>query len=113
MKTFHVIGLLGMLLGLAGCGTTPTSVVQQPTTARPLPPPALAPNNGAIIQPTAFRPLFEDRSARMVGDTLTIVITEKLRPASRLLPTRRKRARLIRRSATSRACRSKRCKAWA
>jgi flagellar L-ring protein precursor FlgH len=51
--------------------------VQQPTTARPLPPPTLAPNNGAIIQPTAFRPLFEDRSARLVGDILTIEINEK------------------------------------
>ena len=77
MKMSSAIGMVGVLLGLAGCGTTPTSVVQQPTTARPVPPPALAPNNGAIIQPTAFRPLFEDRRARMVGDTLTIVITEK------------------------------------
>jgi flagellar L-ring protein FlgH len=77
MKMSQVVGVLGVLLGLAGCGTTPTSVVQQPTTARPLPPPTLAPNNGAIIQPTAFRPLFEDRSARLVGDILTIVINEK------------------------------------
>ena len=77
MKIFSAIGMVGVLLGLSGCGTTPTSVVQQPTTARPAPPPAVAPNNGAIIQPTAFRPLFEDRRARMVGDTLTIVITEK------------------------------------
>jgi len=77
MKMSYAIGVAGVLLGMAGCGTTPTSVVQQPTTARPLPSPVLAPNNGAIIQPTAFRPLFEDRSARMVGDTLTIVITEK------------------------------------
>ncbi len=77
MKMSSAIGMVGVLLGLAGCGTTPTSVVQQPTTARPVPPPAVAPNNGAIIQPTAFRPLFEDRRARMVGDTLTIVITEK------------------------------------
>lgn len=77
MKISQVVGVLGVLLGLAGCGITPTSVVQQPTTARPLPPPTLAPNNGAIIQPTAFRPLFEDRSARLVGDILTIVINEK------------------------------------
>jgi flagellar L-ring protein precursor FlgH len=77
MKTLPLFVCLGVLLGLAGCGTTPTSVVQVPTTARPAPPPTVAPNNGAIIQPTAFRPLFEDRSARMVGDTLTIVINEK------------------------------------
>jgi flagellar L-ring protein FlgH len=77
MKTSLVIGLLGMVLGLAACGTTPTSIVQQPTTARPHPLPATPPNNGAIIQPTAFRPLFEDRNARLVGDILTIVINEK------------------------------------
>lgn len=77
MKNFCVIGIAGVLLGLAGCGTTPTSIVESPTTARPAPPPVLAPNNGAIVQTTAYRPLFEDRRARMVGDTLTIVITEK------------------------------------
>jgi len=77
MKIYCVIGMVGVLLGLAGCGTTPTSIVQQPTTARPLPLPTKAPNNGAIIQPTAFRPLFEDRSARLVGDMLTIAINEK------------------------------------
>ena len=77
MKISRVIGVLSVLLWLAGCGTTPTTIVQQPTTARPQPLPAQPPNNGAIIQPTAFRPLFEDRSARLVGDILTIVINEK------------------------------------
>ena len=76
MKTTRAIGLLGLLLGLAGCGTTPSSIVQQPTTARPqaLPPQAAA--NGAIYQTAAYRPLFEDRRARHVGDVLTIVINE-------------------------------------
>jgi flagellar L-ring protein precursor FlgH len=77
MKMFPALALFGALLGLAGCGTTPTSVVAVPTTARPAPPPVVPPNNGAIIQTTAFRPLFEDRSARMVGDILTIAINEK------------------------------------
>ncbi|OZA42607.1 MAG: flagellar basal-body rod protein FlgG [Hydrogenophilales bacterium 17-61-76] len=49
----------------------------QPTTARPQPVVVQAPANGAILQTSAFRPLFEDRSARLVGDTLTIVISEK------------------------------------
>ena len=76
MKTTRAIGLLGLLLGLAGCGTTPSSIVQQPTTARPqaLPPQTAA--NGAIYQTTTYRPLFEDRRARHVGDVLTIVINE-------------------------------------
>ena len=81
MKKPHVIslmgGVMGILLGLAGCGTPPSTIVQQPTTARPLPLVTQAPSNGAILQTAAFRPLFEDRSARLVGDTLTIVINEK------------------------------------
>jgi flagellar L-ring protein precursor FlgH len=36
-----------------------------------------APGNGAIYQAAAYRPLFEDRRARQVGDMLTIVINEK------------------------------------
>jgi flagellar basal body L-ring protein FlgH len=48
-------------------------------TARPLTTEQMqaAPNNGAIYQPAAFRPVFEDRRARHVGDVLTLVITER------------------------------------
>jgi flagellar L-ring protein FlgH len=68
-------------LALAGCETlypTPrVDVVGSPTT-RPvvMPPPQVA--NGAIFQPTAYRPLFEDHRARLIGDTLTIQIIEKV-----------------------------------
>src|SRR5512135_2278811 len=72
----RVGGLVGVLLGLAGCGTTPSSIVQQPTTARPQALPVQAAANGAIYQTAAYRPLFEDRRARHVGDVLTIVINE-------------------------------------
>jgi flagellar L-ring protein precursor FlgH len=34
--------------------------------------------NGAIFQTASYQPLFEDRRARRVGDTLTININEKL-----------------------------------
>jgi flagellar L-ring protein precursor FlgH len=34
--------------------------------------------NGAIFQLSSYQPLFEDRRARRVGDTLTININEKL-----------------------------------
>jgi flagellar L-ring protein precursor FlgH len=65
-------------LALTGCiTTTPPTSVHQPMSARP--PVAAAPemNNGAIYQSgLAFRPLFEDRRARHVGDTLTINIVE-------------------------------------
>ena len=67
-------GLAG--LALAGCAVTPSSIVAMPTTARPL---AVAPNNaatGSIFQNSAYRPLFEDRRARQVGDVLIITITE-------------------------------------
>jgi flagellar L-ring protein precursor FlgH len=66
---------------LAGCEalypTPRVDVVGSPTT-RPIvtPPPAIA--NGAIFQATAYRPLFEDHRARLVGDTLTVQIVEKV-----------------------------------
>jgi flagellar L-ring protein precursor FlgH len=77
MNAMRAIGVLGVLLGLAGCATTPSSIVEQPTTARPQPLPAQSAANGAIYQAAAYRPLFEDRRARHVGDILTIVISEK------------------------------------
>ena len=77
MNMPRVIGLMSVLLGLAGCGTTPSSIVQQPTSARPPVQTAQAAGNGAIYQAAAYRPLFEDRRARQVGDMLTIVISEK------------------------------------
>jgi flagellar L-ring protein FlgH len=66
------------VLGLAGCvTTTPATSVHQPMTARPV---AAAPqpaSNGGIFQAGGgYRPLFEDRRARTVGDTLTVNIVE-------------------------------------
>ena len=77
MRLPRALVLLAGLLGLAGCGTTPTSIVEQPTTARPQPQAVQTASNGAIYQVAAYRPLFEDRRARHVGDVLTIVINEK------------------------------------
>jgi len=63
---------------VAGCvTTTPPTAVHQPMTARPEPARNVAPVNGAIYNVANARPLFEDRRARFVGDTLTINITEK------------------------------------
>lgn len=71
MKKIMVLGLL-----LAGCaGTTPPTMVHQPMTARPSAPTAQA-GNGAIFQAGGVRPLFEDRRARLVGDTLVINLVE-------------------------------------
>jgi flagellar L-ring protein precursor FlgH len=73
MKT--VFSLL--LLALAGCSAVPTSIVQQPRSNRPVLADLPAPTNGAIYQSAAYRPLFEDRRARQIGDILIINIVEK------------------------------------
>jgi flagellar L-ring protein precursor FlgH len=65
------------MLALGACNTVPDSIVQRPTSARPEARIAVAPSNGAIFQAASYRPLFEDRRARHVGDLLTIVINEK------------------------------------
>ena len=67
--------LLISTLVLGACNTVPSTNVHQPMTARPTPRnDALA--NGSIYQAGASRTLFEDRRARYVGDTMTIVIAE-------------------------------------
>lgn len=73
MKTILIV----TMLALAGCSATPTSIVQRPTSVRPmLPEPAIA-ASGAIYQAAAYKPMFEDRRARHIGDMLTISITER------------------------------------
>jgi flagellar L-ring protein precursor FlgH len=63
---------------IAACNLNPVKV-HEPTTARPLPAPPAGPPSGAIFNDkVAFRPLFEDRRARYVGDTLLIELNEKL-----------------------------------
>jgi flagellar L-ring protein precursor FlgH len=64
---------------LSGCMSLPAppAIVQQPMSARAFPQ-AVPPNSGAIYQAsTHYKPLFEDRRARQVGDTLVIVLNEK------------------------------------
>jgi flagellar L-ring protein FlgH len=67
-----------MLAGCVGFGT-PKVDVAEPVHAVPqaqdLAPPAA---NGAIFQAAQYRPLFEDHRARLVGDTLTVQIVEKV-----------------------------------
>lgn len=66
---------------LGGCTTlypTPKVEVAQPTSALPAPQPAPTVNNGAIFQASQYRPLFEDHRARLVGDTITVMIVEKV-----------------------------------
>lgn len=61
---------------LAGCQSVPPTNVHQPMTTRPAPRPDSLHANGSIFNAGTARPLFEDRRARYVGDTLTINIVE-------------------------------------
>jgi len=70
-------------LALSACAMTPPTSVHQPMSVRPLPS-AATDSSGAIYQPvnyaqsaSRYLPLFEDRRARNVGDTLIISISEK------------------------------------
>jgi flagellar L-ring protein precursor FlgH len=69
------------------CACSPDAVrnveMHQPLTARPQQYVAPPPTQGAIFQATSmvrsvYQPLFEDRRARAVGDSLTISINEKI-----------------------------------
>ncbi len=61
---------------LAACNTVPPTNVHQPMTARPVSRSEGAVASGSIYQAGTSRSLFEDRRARYVGDTLTIIIAE-------------------------------------
>ena len=70
-------GRLSPLL-IAACGSVdPGSIVGAATSARPPSPAAVVASNGSIFQSVNFKPLFEDARARAIGDTLTILISEK------------------------------------
>ena len=63
-------------LTVAGCSTVPATNVHQPMSARPAVRYDTPTANGAIFQANSSRPMFEDRRARFVGDTITVTITE-------------------------------------
>jgi flagellar L-ring protein precursor FlgH len=76
----HLI-LLAAALVLAGCSTLnarPKVDIAEPTYARPPVVSEPVVNNGAIFQANQYRPLFEDHRARLVGDTITVQIVEKV-----------------------------------
>ena len=66
---------------LSGCETLnprPPVDIREPTAAKPVVVVAPVVNNGSIFQPSQYRPLFEDHRARLIGDTLTVQIIEKV-----------------------------------
>lgn len=70
------LALLALAIAAAGCTTAPATNVHQPMSVRPAERLQAPSANGAIWQAGQGRPLFEDRRARYVGDTITIKITE-------------------------------------
>jgi flagellar L-ring protein precursor FlgH len=52
--------------------------VAEPTKVIPTPPPKRWPARCHIFQGATYRPLFEDYRARLVGDTITVQIVEKV-----------------------------------
>ncbi|MDE2431051.1 MAG: flagellar basal body L-ring protein FlgH [Burkholderiales bacterium] len=65
-----------VLIAIGGCTVVPPPIVHQPTS---MPAQSAKPQreiNGAIFQSATYRPLYEDAKARMVGDVLTIAISE-------------------------------------
>jgi flagellar L-ring protein precursor FlgH len=85
MQRTTLIAFAAATVFLAGCDTMSESLnkrppvdIAQPTAMRP--PPVVVPtvNNGSIFQAGLYRPMFEDYRARLVGDTITIQIVEKI-----------------------------------
>ncbi|MET3117534.1 flagellar L-ring protein precursor FlgH [Undibacterium sp. GrIS 1.8] len=62
---------------LAGCAVVPPPIIHQPMTMAPQSAKPQRELNGAIYQSASYRPLFEDQKARLLGDILTISISEK------------------------------------
>ncbi len=68
-----------VLLVVTGCSLIDTVQVREPTSARPAAVTVAANEPGAIFSDgPGYRPLFEDRRARYVGDVLTVQLNEKL-----------------------------------
>ncbi len=83
IRTLRAFALASLAATLAACGTvslpsSPKVDVAEPTQMRPqaLAVPVVA--NGSIFQASQYRPLFEDHRARLVGDTITVQIVEKV-----------------------------------
>ncbi|GJL75507.1 MAG: flagellar L-ring protein [Nitrosomonas sp.] len=81
--------LLMTVIMASGCAITPSTTIHQPITSRPQQPVVATEANGGIFQaagsaPVArYTPLFEDRRARGVGDTIIVTLNEKTNASKR------------------------------
>lgn len=76
MRSLRVLVLPLVVMTSACSLLTPPTAVHQPMSARPAPAAAVVDTGGSIFASGA-RPLFEDRRARYVGDTITVNLVEK------------------------------------
>jgi flagellar L-ring protein precursor FlgH len=70
-----------LFAALAGCeqlNPRPPVDIATPIYATPVAYVAPPVSNGSIYQPSQYRPLFEDHRARLVGDSITVQIVEKI-----------------------------------
>jgi flagellar L-ring protein precursor FlgH len=85
----HSVSRLATAIAAALCATTlvtgcemlnPRPKVDVAEVTYVAPAPVIVPvvSNGAIFQASQYRPLFEDHRARLVGDSLTVQIVEKV-----------------------------------
>lgn len=79
-RVMHAAVLLSAALVLSACATATETVLTSPPAVRPKPVATTPASTGSLF-PTALgqgipRPLFEDRRARVIGDTLQVVIEE-------------------------------------
>ena len=76
-----VVICAAVFAALSGCeqlNPRPPVDVASPIYAAPIAAPAPAVANGSIYQAAQYRPLFEDYRARLVGDSITVQIVEKI-----------------------------------
>ncbi len=70
-----------LLMPLSACqimNAAPKVDVAEPIYVRPTPLVVPSVSNGSIFQAAQYRPLFEDHRARLVGDTITVRIVERV-----------------------------------
>ena len=76
-KLTAFICILATTITLSACAIDPSTIVKTPTTAKPAATSSNTAKNGGIFVASAYKPMFEDRRPRFVGDILTINIVEK------------------------------------
>ena len=81
--------LLILIMLASGCAITPSTSIHQPISSRPQQPVVVTEANGGIFQSissspvTRYTPLFEDRRARGVGDTIIVTLNERTNASKR------------------------------